>query len=349
MPEYGHLDQLMALKSDPPAISSDDVNRLALQQFGLEGRFESLAGERDANFMFHVDNGEKLILKFSHAQEDPAVLDFQCQALAHIAVQDPELPIPRIYPTLNDNNFQTVVVEGGKQLFLRAQTCIDGAQISTTALSPARLRQAGILAARLDLALHGFSHPAASQPLAWDMANAAQLLPCIAAIKDSKARALVEQVLNHFTTNVVPKLAELRCQVIHADLHFGNLHASTDENSQISGIVDFGDMLQAPLIVEVSTALAEVASCFDDPVPAMASLLAGYESTLPLQAAEYAVLQNCTITRLAITYVIFCWRVVNQGALSPDYDGFEKTYPKAINTLQSLDQKEFLSAIKTGN
>ena len=110
MPESGYFDQLMALKSDPPDISHHDVNRLTLQQYGLEGRLQSLAGERDANFLLHVDDGRKLILKFSHEAEDPAVLDFQCLALTHIATQDPDLPVPRICPTLDGNNFQTVVL-----------------------------------------------------------------------------------------------------------------------------------------------------------------------------------------------------------------------------------------------
>lgn len=337
----------MALKSDPPEIAHDDVHRLALEQYGLEGRFGSLAGERDANFLFHVDDGRKLILKFSHAAEDPAVLDFQCQALSHITAGDPGLPVPRIYPTLNGDSFQTVALEHDEQLILRAQTCIDGAPIPQDTLSHARLRQTGILAARLDLALRGFSHPAARQKLAWDLANAGQLLPCTATIEDTKIRVSIEQVLKDFTISTVPRLRGLREQVIHADLHFGNLHASIDKDAPISGIVDFGDMLQAPLVVEVSTVLAEVATCFDNPIPAMAALLAGYESLLPLQASEHAVLQSCIMTRLAITHTIFSWRLANQGVLSAEYDGFKQTYAKAITTLQSLDPEEFLRAIQT--
>jgi Ser/Thr protein kinase RdoA (MazF antagonist) len=339
----------MALKSDPPVISRDDVNNLTLQQYGLKGRFQSLPGERDANFLFHVDGGGKLILKFSHAAEDPAVLDFQCQALLHIEAQDPGLPVPRVYPTLNGDNFQTVKLEGGEQLILRAQTCIDGVPFSDGNMSLAKLRQTGIVAARLDLALSGFSHPAARQQLAWDLVNARQLLPCTPAIVDNGVRDLIEQVLQHFTTVVVPKLTRLRAQVIHADLHFGNMHTGAAKDSPISGIVDFGDMLQAPLVVEVCTALAEVATCYDEPMPAMASLLAGYESLLPLQVNEYEVLHSCTMTRLAITYVIFSWRLANQGSLSPIYDGFEETVTKAIRTLHLLSQEEFLSAIQTGN
>ncbi len=347
MPDSGNLHQLMALKSDPPVISRDDVNRLTLQQYGLEGRFQSLAGERDANFLIHVDDGRKLILKFSHAAEDPAVLDFQCQALLHIEAQDPGLPVPRVYPTLNGDNFQTVEFEGGEQLILRAQTCIDGAPFSDQPPDLATLRQTGMLAARLDLALREFSHPAACQQLAWDLVNAGQLLPCTSTIVDTGVRDLVEQILRHFTTVVVPKLTRLRAQVIHADLHFGNMHTGTAKDSPISGIVDFGDMLKAPLVVEVCTALAEVATYYSEPLPAMASLLAGYESILPLQAGEYDVLQSCTMTRLAITYVIFSWRLADQGSLSPIYDGFEETFAKAIRTLHLLSQKEFLSAIQT--
>jgi len=347
MPDSGNLHRLMALKSDPPVISRDDVNSLALQQYGFEGRFQPLAGERDANFLFHVDDGRKLILKFSHVAEDPAVLDFQCHALLHIEAQDPGLPVPRVYPTLNGDNFQAVELEGGEQLILRAQTCIDGVPFSDDNMSLAKLRQTGIVAARLDLALRGFSHPATRQQLAWDLVNAGQLLPCTPAIVDTGVRELIEQVLQHFTTVVVPKLIRLRAQVIHADLHFGNMHTGAARNSPISGIVDFGDMLQAPLVVEVCTALAEVATYYDEPMPAMASLLAGYESILPLQSGEYDVLLSCTMTRLAITYVIFSWRLANQGTLSPIYGGFEEIFAKAIRTLHLLSQEEFLSAIQT--
>jgi hydroxylysine kinase len=349
MPETANLDQLMALKSDPPDISHEDVNRLALEQYGVEGRFQSLAGERDANFLFHSHDGRKLILKFSHAAEDPAVLDFQCQALAHIAALDPELPIPRVYPTLNGHDFATITLESGEHLILRAQSCIDGAPIAEETLNQTRLQQTGILAARLDLALRGFCHPSARQELAWDMINAGQLLPCTSTIENAEVRLLIEGVLQHFASATLPELSGLREQVIHADLHFGNLHAGADDDAPISGIVDFGDMLQAPLVVEVSTLLAEVATCFDDPMPAMAQLLAGYQSVLPLQAAEHALLQSCIMTRLAITYVIFSWRLANQGVLSPDYDGFEEDYAKALYTLQSLGGEEFLTAVLTGS
>ncbi len=349
MPEMENFDQLMALKSDPPDVSLHDISRLTHQQYGLEGNFQSLAGERDCNFLFHGDDGRKLILKFSHPAESPAVLDFQCQALMHIAAQDPGLPVPRVYPTLNGDKFQTVTLANGKKLMLRAQTCIEGAPIPEASLDQTFLRQTGILAARLDLALRDFSHPAARQELAWDLVNAGQLLRCTETIRETEDRVLIEGILNHFVTRVAPILPELREQVIHADLHFSNLHAGAGDHHLISGIVDFGDMLQAPLVVEVSTALAEVAVCLEDPLPAMASLLAGYESILPLDAREHAVIQSCTMTRLAITYVIFSWRLANQGELSPDYEGFENDYSRAIRVLKSLGREEFLAEIKNGN
>jgi hydroxylysine kinase len=345
MSESGNLDQLMALKSDPPDIWVQDVDRLVFQQYGLKGRFQSLTGERDRNYLFHSDDGRKLILKFSHPAEDPTVLDFQCQALAHIATRDPELPVPRVFPTLQGDSFLEVTLTDGKKIILRAQTCIEGAPLEEETLSHAKLRQVGILAARLDLALRGFSHPAARQKLAWDLVNAGQLLPCTSAIADTNIRNLAEGVLKNFVAEVVPKLSGLREQVVHADLHFGNLHTEDNEDTTISGIVDFGDMLQAPLVVEVSTALAEVATCFDDPMPSMAQLLAGYQSKLPLEVEELAVIQSCAMTRLALTYAIFSWRLVNLGELSPEYDGFEDYLSMALNSLKSFGPGEFLAAI----
>ena len=339
----------MALKSDPPDIQPHDAERFALELYGLRGRFESLAGERDRNFLFHTDEGSKLILKFSHPAEDPAVLDFQCRALAHIAARGPELPVPRIYPTLKGDSFQTVAPDGFEPVILHAQTCVDGVPVPEEQLSHARLRQVGMLAAQLDLALQGFEHPAARHELAWDMVSAGQLLPASGSIENPEARTLVEHVLHHFVTVVVPRFSTMRQQVVHADLHFGNLHTGSGEDAPISGIVDFGDMLKAPLVVEVSTALAEVAASLDKPLPAMAQLLAGYESILPLETAEYAVLKSCIMTRLAITYVIFSWRLANQGMLSPAYDGFEENYSKALITLNSLGPEQFLAALQTGS
>ena len=348
VPESGNLNQLMALNSDPPDIQPHDVDRFALDVYGLGGDFQSLSGECDRNFLFHIDDGRKLILKFSHPHEDPAVLDFQCQALAHIRTHAPALPVPRIYPTLDGHCFQTVEPDGYQAVMLHAQTCIDGVPIPQEYLNHARLRQVGILTAQLDLALQGFEHPAAQHKLAWDLANAEQLLPATESIKNSKVRSLIEEVLHHFVATVTPQFCTMRKQVVHADLHFGNLHTLPEEDAPISGIVDFGDMLKAPLVVEVSTALAEVAISIDNPMSAMAQLLAGYESILPLEAHEHAVLQSCIMTRLAITYVIFSWRLVNQGMLSSAYDGFEDDYSKALATLNSLGPEEFLAAIQTG-
>ena len=347
-PESGNLNQLMALNSDPPDIQPHDVERFALDVYGLGGDFQSLSGERDRNFLFQIDDGRKLILKFSHPHEDPAVLDFQCQALAHIRTHAPALPVPRIYPTLDGHCFQTVEPDGYQAVMLHAQTCIDGVPIPQEYLNHARLRQVGILAAQLDLALQGFEHPAAQHKLAWDMANAEQLLPATELIQNTKVRTLIAEVLHHFVTTVTPQFSTMRKQVVHADLHLGNLHTLPDEDAPISGIVDFGDMIRAPLVVEVSTALAEVATIIDKPMPAMAHLLAGYESILPLEAREHAVLQSCIMTRLAITYVIFSWRLANQGMLSSAYDGFEYDYSKALTTLNSLGPEEFLAAIETG-
>jgi Ser/Thr protein kinase RdoA (MazF antagonist) len=41
----------------------------------------------------------------------------------------------------------------------------------------------------------------------------------------------------------------LRRQVIHSDLHGDNVLTVSDDENRIAGVIDFGDMVRAPLIM----------------------------------------------------------------------------------------------------
>ena len=56
---------------------------------------------------------------------------------------------------------------------------------------------------------------------------------------------------------MLPRLAALRAQVIHNDYHLYNVLVAPDDQARIvTGIIDFGDMVHAPLVGEVATAAA---------------------------------------------------------------------------------------------
>ncbi len=62
--------------------------------------------------------------------------------------------------------------------------------------------------------------------------------------------------MTRFTEHVLPRLGSVRAQVIHNDYHLYNVLVAPDDHERIVGIIDFGDMVHAPLVGELATAAA---------------------------------------------------------------------------------------------
>ena len=94
MPAAVSLDHLgEVLDAPPPPASAEDAVALARDHFGLDAEAKPLTGERDRNFYLRTKDGAEYVLKIVHPGEDPAVTDFQNQALLHLAKADPSLPL----------------------------------------------------------------------------------------------------------------------------------------------------------------------------------------------------------------------------------------------------------------
>ena len=135
-------------------------------------------------------------------------------------------------------------------------TYLDGIQIRETPRTAGQRRAMGAFLARLNLALRDFSHPAATHDLLWNVSAAHRLTAKFEAIDAGPRRALVESFMKRFTDHVLPRLGSVRAQVIHNDYHLYNVLVAPDDHERILGVIDFGDMLHAPLVGEVGTAAA---------------------------------------------------------------------------------------------
>jgi 4-aminobutyrate aminotransferase-like enzyme len=105
----------------------------------------------------------------------------------------------------------------------------------------------------------------------------------------------------------------LRAQAIHGDCHPRNLLLNA-AGDRCVGILDFGDMIHAPLVLEPAVAMAEflaegVAGC-----ELISELLAGYTSVQPLSSAEVEVLYELITARLATGLLIHAWRSRHDAA-----------------------------------
>lgn len=307
MPE-NRLIAAAALSTAVPSLPLDEVGALVSRLYGINGNVKSLVGERDQNCCIETADGTRYVVKISNPSEPVSVVDFQIAALDHIARVSPDQPVPRVVRTLDGRTRDTVALADGLQTTVRMLTYLDGVQIRETARTAAQRRAMGTVLAKLNLALRAFTHPSAMHNLLWNVSGAHRLTTKLDSIVDSRRRALAEVFMARFTDHVLPRLASVRAQVIHNDYHLYNVLVAPEDHERISGIIDFGDMLYAPLVGEVATAAAFHMTGNTDPFEGPAQFVGAYHATLPLAEIELEIVADLMATRHLITVLISEWR-----------------------------------------
>jgi 4-aminobutyrate aminotransferase-like enzyme/Ser/Thr protein kinase RdoA (MazF antagonist) len=178
------------------------------------------------------------------------------------------------------------------------------------------LRSVGTHIAQLDRALVGFFHPALAQPIAWDVRRAPALLPVLAQVQPPALRRAVSTALDPIQ-QLLQQMRGLRSQAIHGDCHGRNLLVNESGDTCV-GIIDLGDMIHAPLVLEIAVTMAEFLTDGVASLDELPELLAGYASQQPLERADVEVLYDLIAARIAVGVLIQAWREQNnaRGAAS---------------------------------
>jgi 4-aminobutyrate aminotransferase-like enzyme/Ser/Thr protein kinase RdoA (MazF antagonist) len=289
----------------PPARVKESIQEL----FGLEGDLSPLESERDQNFCLTTQNGEKLVVKIANKAEKKEVVDFQIKALEHIAVADPGLLVPRVIPSMNGKAIEVIQAKDGSQHLIRVLTYLTGRNPYENPTHFPLLRATGKYLARLGLALRGFFHPAADFELLWDAKQASKLKQYVDYVPDPQQREMVTYYLDRFDRLVLPKLPTLRAQIIHNDLGPDNMLVSEDDPGKITGVIDFGDMVHSPLVIDVADTMTSMMYRSTHPLEHAKEYLAGYNEITPLEPVELSLLYDLCAIRMTMSIIIAHWRV----------------------------------------
>jgi 4-aminobutyrate aminotransferase-like enzyme/Ser/Thr protein kinase RdoA (MazF antagonist) len=322
------------LRANLPTLPLLHVQQIAREHFDLRGDATALYGERDQNTLFREADGRAWMLKIANADEDPGAIDCQIEVLRHIQRVDPLLPVPRIRLSTAGQGTARVSALDESVHIVYALSFLDGQIAGDLALAPDLLRRIGALQARLGRAMRGFFHAAAgARGLLWDVRMAAQYLPLVDLLP-APQRLLVMEVLRRGIDAVLPRLDGLRAQAIHGDLHAHNLILS--ESGDLAGIIDFGDMIHGPLILDLSAALADFMVPASRIPQVLANMIRGYYEVTPLEAEERALLFDLVELRLVFTMLVNAYRHTQTPdepnyAAGAGFGGWE-----ALDTLQRL-------------
>jgi hydroxylysine kinase len=299
-----------ALESAPPAVSTAEVVDILQRRFGLSGRVQALSSERDANFQVDTSAGSYL-LKITNSAEHPEVTDLQTEALLHLERESPSLPVPRIIGTL-DGTDQPREMLSGRTHIVRLMSFVSGRPMGVTTASPGIRSAIGETLAKLDAGLSRFDHPASAHDLLWNAANALRVRAAIRFVDDPMKRRLAETTLDEYEKYAMPVMPRLRKQVIHNDFNPHNVLFDDELPLKISGIIDFGDIVMAPLVSDVSTALAYQDFEREKPLIVVSDVLRAYHEYLPLAPQELDVVLDLVRARQVLVGVITTLRAARQ-------------------------------------
>ncbi len=317
----------------PPALPLDVLRAFAREFYGLGGTWSSLEGERDQNFRIMGADGASVVFKLCHPAEGDAVLQCQGLALEHIASADPSLPVPRLIRTRDGELLGRLAYEGAAYPVM-VLSWREGRVLGGDTLSRESLFDLGQLLAQLGLALRGFVHGApAERELVWDTRHVLRLAGEIGHLP-TEDRALAQEILARHEAVTVPAMRRMRSQIIHGDVHPHN--ALVDERGKVIGIIDFGDMVHGPLILDLANAAGDFLSPGQDAEETLFELTRGYRSVTPLEEVEADALVDLIEVRLLMTPLIDALKASNGIASQGYFQAFNSRSMPMIRALRAL-------------
>lgn len=332
-----------------PDFSKQEAERFASSLYGLDAVATPLASYGDQNFLLDCTDGSRLVLKISNDQTSLAALDLQVQTFRHLAHHADGLKVPQVH--LARDGTALLMVESPRQHthhVIWMVTFLPGSLLSSLDdHAPDLLTTLGIFLGNLDQALSGYAHVAMHRFMPWDLKQTGLLRPNLQFIENPDRLKLATHFMNRFSRVVLPQLGSLRSSVIHNDANDNNiLVASSRGRMEITGLIDFGDMVHTYTICELAIAIAYVIMGEKDVIETAGYVLRGYHSANPVSRAEAGILFDLVCARLCMSV---CMSARERRA-DPENEYLavsELPAWTALNTLSSIDPEQAKAAFRS--
>lgn len=335
------------LRFQPPALQPEPLRAFLASHFGIEGELARLRGERDQNFAVTDGSGRRYVLKIASPLEDADVIDFQVAALRHAAAADPDLPIPRQLVSVRGNAVEYLDVAGTAHA-VRVLSYVPGVpQASCEPPTLATIRDVGRLQGRVCHALRGFSHAAESHFMPWNILNGLLVSRDLRDnYMDAAVAARCSTSLERLEHVSLPQMRKLPAQVIHNDAHAGNVLCDPDAPATLTGLIDFGDLVRGPFIVDLATSACSYIENHDDPIRVIAELVQGYRECTDVPEQPLRLLYDAVIARSILVVQLLAFRIANADASAETRDVGLPTCLAVLDTLLAIDPADFFEAIR---
>ncbi len=327
----------MSLIKNAPQFSPEQAVELVRDLYGIEGEAELLASERDQNFRIDATDGARYVFKIANLLEDSGFLEAQNKAMTHLA--DSIDLTPRVVAATSGEEMVTVAGENGEHL-ARLVSWREGIPLARLKRqTDGLLTDLGRAVGQVDRAFAGFDHPALHRKFHWDLARGLEVVrehrPLI---EDEELQALVDRAVALYEEQSLPLLPRLRQSVVHNDANDHNVIVGGGDdlqtrNQQVTGIIDFGDMVHSHTAGNLAVAVAYAVLDKPAPLATACRLVEGYHAKFPLEEDELAALFGMVCLRLATSIAIAAHQVKERPDdpyLSISQQPIRRTLPRLL-------------------
>jgi len=280
----------------------------------------SLYGDTDQNIRLNYSDNDSRVLKItaSGSEQAAVIIELQVAALLHIQGKTAELNCP-VPVAARDGGYVTAVCdrEGGAHHAWMLSWLPGRVLDEVSTYEDSLLHSIGRSMALIDNALLDFDHPVAHRRITWDLANVLERRSWLKHIHDSEDRRLATAVFDLLERQLLQPLSKLPSGIIHND--GGNQHnmllsADPGDNSRISGVIDFGDIVYTHRLCELGVAAAYSSFGSADRVHAISTAARGYHEVMPLAETEQRLLPLLVLCR----YLLSVCHAAERSSREPD-------------------------------
>ncbi len=324
-----------------PRFSDQAAQSVAGQLYGLRATATRLPSERDQNFLLVGERQQKFVLKIANLLEDEALLNAETDAIAYLGKQLEFLP--QIIKSQYGRSLERAIGDNGEAHLVRLATYLPGLPLGEIQCTAGLLHDIGHKIGEMDRALQEFDHPSIHRNFHWDLANWRTVTEqCGKLIPEAELRSIVGGYCDFFAANMAPLLDGLRRSCIHGDTNDYNILV---QDSEVAGIIDFGDMVYTYTVADLAIAVAYIALRSDQPLEVTSAVAVGYHKALPLTQTEIETLWGLAVMRLCMSACIAAYQQQQQ----PD-NQYLNISQRAINTrlrqLTSIDPHRVTKAVQ---
>lgn len=305
-----------------PKLSPSEVLNTLQGAYQLQGRTaDLLGGETATNAKIVLADDTKVMYKAvavrDKAHIKAAFEELHWRASLVETALAADLPVAR---PIAAPNGELVAVHEYKDLILLIQlsSWLPGVPLAQMQLSEEQAQlihtSIGEIAGKLQCVYRGFippphpnDHPWAFEAMDSVIRNA--LTEGTAELIEPEQAELVDFVVDLYQNDVLPHLGSLSRGITHQDLNdFNILIDVSSQGPYVSGVIDFDDAREAPLVAEVSIAAAYCMLGQHDPLKALQAVISGASRYNRLTETETQVLLAGAVTRLVLNAVLWTQR-----------------------------------------